>query len=109
MIDSTLNRNLFRWGRARLTEYLGYPTVCAYLTEYIPKGYARDPTVYDEDIEPLSDLIDKLLNRRQTEALKCKYRYRINKRMSAKHMSCSKEAYMDYFDQAIDILTRNMP
>ena len=101
MVDKTLSRLLWLWGRARTSEYLSYPRICPYLREYISRGSA-DPPAYDSDeVDVIGHLIDTLLDRRQTEALKCLYRYRINKRMSAKHLNCTRDEYMDIFLFAI--------
>jgi len=109
MIDSTLNRNLWAWGRAAITLPLGYPKKSSGFEDYIQRGYGENYRTHESDeAEAVGRIIDRELDRMQTEALKCKYRYRINKRLSAEYMNCSKTAYMDYFDQAILILTREM-
>ena len=104
MVDKTLNRLLLAWGRARTSEYLSYPRICPYLREYISRGPAEPPAYDSDEVDHIGHLIDTLLDRRQTEALKCLYRYRINKRMSAKHLNCTRDEYMEYFESGIRIL-----
>ena len=101
-VNKELNRLLWHWGQTRFTEYLGYPRVCSYLQEYTPRGYKNNGPIHDpEETEELGKIINEYLDQGQTLALLCRFRLKLNKRMSANRMCCSVEAYTSHFRSAI--------
>ena len=101
MVDRELNALLWQWGRARTSENLEIKPPPAF-KYYVAPASTELVNRYDSaEVEALGLIIDEHLNRRQTEALKCRYRYKLKKRRSAKHMKCSRAEYLDYFDSAI--------
>ena len=108
MVDRELNALLWRWGRARTSENLDIKPPPVF-KQYVAPASTELVNRYDsEEVERLGHLIDTRLDRRQTEALKCRYRYKLNKRKSGEHLSISKQGYMDLFDGAIKILSEGM-
>ena len=107
MIDSTLNRLLWRWGRAKIIVSNGWYKAAPGFSEYQTPGY---PDIlpyndYDDSIDEMTALIGKVLNEPQRQAIKCKYRWGYNINKSARFLNCSRDQYMAYFNQAIAILT----
>ena len=91
-VDPEVNSLLWRWGRSRVSEDLGYPKECVYLKDYQPP-YPNPPKHLGPDPSFIGDLIDKHLSRPMIECLKCKYRYKLKKFKSARRMGLTKHEY----------------
>lgn len=109
-------RLLWKWGESKFygLPRLGYPGKATACGEYLSPRVKDDEGKPDlTEFECLCGIIDHNLNRHETEALKCHFRYKHDgrpwsKRRSAQHMGITVTEYNRTYNKALRIIDRNL-
>ena len=110
-VPGYLHHLLGVWGRSKWVGLpnLGCPRQAAVVGEYVAPGFPEERSEFPQvEFDALCQIIDGNLSWKSVEILKCKYRYRINKRKSCNHLSCTIGEYEANFQAVIRLVDRLM-